>query len=186
MSQIFFNEVVQAWPTAGYPSDLVGSMATISSYNYTPTLPNNFWYISRVLRFTAMGTIDPKGNQINFRILQLGETLVLWTAALFNTASPVFHTYPIPYLFQIVLTCRAVGNATNSNVIGVAAFTSACNVGIGSHGTDPSQDTATSKNIPVTAPAVQAGFNVNSALDITFQGQSSFVDCQQLIIESLN
>lgn len=185
MSNILFNETLEAAPVAGTPSTVVGSMATISPKGYTITLPNHFWYLGRALRFTVMGTIDARAQQINFRMLQLGETLVLWTAALFSTNNPATHATPIPYLFKLTLTCRAVGNGTNSNTIGVADFVTACNAGIGQV-MYSFQDTASPKNLPVGTPTVGSGFDVNSALDMTFQGQGFFIDTQQFIIESLN
>lgn len=185
MSQILFNEVLEAAPIAGLASVNSGSMSDISPKGYTITLPNNFFYIGRVLRFTAMGTVDPQVAQINFRILVAAETQVLWTGALFSTANPANHSFPVPYLFQLTMTCRAISNGTSSSIIGVANFISSCNIGIGSV-MYPFQDTATPRTVPPTAPAVQTSFNVNAALDVVFQGQSAFVDTQQFLIESLN
>src|SRR5260221_411784 len=79
------------------------------------TLPNNFFYIGRMLKIFAMGRIScvvttPGTARWDVR---LGGTVVFDTAAL--NLNIVAKT-TVPWWLEIELTCRAIGSGTAANL----------------------------------------------------------------------
>lgn len=129
------------------------------------TLPNNFFYIGRMLKIFAMGRISnavttPGTARFDVR---LGGTVVFDTAAL--NLNIVAKTN-VPWWLEIELTCRAIGSGTNSNLMGIASFQSESVIG------SPANTAGGNGSLlaPVGAPAVGSGFDntLANTLDLFF------------------
>ena len=132
------------------------------------TLPNNFFYIGRMLRVFAMGRIScavttPGTARFDLRLGPSGTIVAFDTGAL-NLNIVVKAT--VPWCLDIVLTCRAIGNSTSSNLIGIANFQSEAVIlsplpAVGGNG---------ALLAPVGTPAVGTGFDSTAAnvLDMFF------------------
>lgn len=128
------------------------------------TLPANFFSIGKKLRIAASGRISnvvtaqptfaftvlmgPSGNIIVFN----GGNM---------TCSTTAHT-TVPWSLEIDLTCRAIGDSTNANLMGQGKVTSQAFVVSGA--TADSANTHTTLMIPNTAPAVGTGFDSTVAM----------------------
>lgn len=151
-------------------------------------LPNNYFYVGRMLHITLMGRIScvvttPGTARFDIRMGPSGTLVVFDTGALnLNTAGKT----TVPFWLDIVLTCRAVGAGTATNFMGVATFQSEAVVGAavntaGGNG---------SLLAPVGAPAVGGGFDntAANALDIFFTQTvaTGSMTVHQFKVESLN
>jgi hypothetical protein len=129
------------------------------------TLPNNFWYVGRMLRIFAAGRIScaattPGTARFDIRI---GAVVAFDTGAInLNTVGKT----TVPWWIDILLTCRAVGNSTATNLMGVANLQSEALVGA------PANSAGGNASIlaPVGAPAVGTGFDntLANTLDMFF------------------
>ncbi len=132
-------------------------------------LPNNFMYIGRVLRVTLAGRIScavttPGTARFDICLGSAGTTVVFDTLAL--NLNIVAKT-TVPFLFEVELACRAVGNGTSTTLFPQnGKFISEAVVGAplpaaGGNGV---------LLVPVGTPAVGAGFDNTAAsiLDVFF------------------
>ena len=129
------------------------------------TLPNNFWYIGRMLKITAQGRIScvvttPGTARFDIRI---AAVTAFDTGALnLNTTAKT----NVPFWLEILLTCRAIGSGTSANLMGMATFQSEAVVG------SPANTAGGNGCLlaPVGAPAVGTGFDSTLAntLDMRF------------------
>ena len=151
-------------------------------------LPNNFFYIGRMLKITAAGRIScavttPGTARFDVRTGPSGTIVAYDTGAL--NLNIVAKT-TIPWLLEITLTCRAVGAGTATNFMGVGMFQSEAVVGaplptVGGNG---------ALLCPVGTPAVGTGFDntAANALDLFFTqtvGTGSMT-LHQYVVEALN
>lgn len=129
------------------------------------TLPNNFWYVGRMLRIFAHGRISvavttPGTARFDVR---LGAVVAFDTGAL--NLNVVAKT-SVPWWLEIVLTCRAVGSGTATNLMGVALLQTEAIVG------SPANTAGGNGALlaPVGAPAVGTGFDntLANTLDLFF------------------
>jgi hypothetical protein len=151
--------------TADGPTLTAAAAASCIHTNCKLTLPNNFWYVGRMLRIFAAGRIScavttPGTARFDVR---LGAVVAFDTGAL--NLNVVAKT-TVPWWLDIILTCRAVGSGTATNLMGIATFQSEAVVGaplptVGGNG---------SLLAPVGAPAVGTGFDNTAAntLDLFF------------------
>jgi hypothetical protein len=133
---------------------------------YVPTtLPAGYWQIGRVWRLRASGRIScvvttPGTARWDLR---LGGVVAFDTLAIpLNIVAKT----NVPWVLDVVMTCRAVGSGTSANLIGQGYWLSeaALNVAVPSTGPGPGGNT-----LPYnTAPAVGTGFNSQSALTLDF------------------
>ncbi len=150
------------------------------------TLPANWWYVGRVLKITAQGRISCVATPGTARFdvqVSTASIVIFDTGALnLNTAGKT----NVPWWFECVMTCRAVGNATSANVMGLAWFQSEAVVGavannLGGNG---------SLLCPVGTPAVGNGFNstLASVLDFRFTQTvaTGSMTVHEYKVESLN
>ena len=126
------------------------------------TLPNNFFYIGRAIRFLLGGRIScvittPGTARYDITMGAAGTTIVFDTLALnLNTVAKT----TVPWYLDVTLVCRAVGTTTTTTFFPVAAtFCSEALVGsplptVGGNG---------SLNVPVGTPAVGAGMDNTAA-----------------------
>lgn len=151
-------------------------------------LPNNYFYIGKVLEIVLTGRIScvittPGTARFDVRMGPSGTIVVYDTGALnLNTTAKT----NVPWRLELLLTCRAVGSGTASNFIGNGMFMSEAIVGspantAGGNG---------SFNAPVGAPAVGTGFDntAANALDIFFTQTvaTGSLTVHQYIVKALN
>lgn len=150
------------------------------------TLPNNYFEIGKVIRITMHGRIScvvttPGTARFDVR---LGGIVVFDSLAM--NLNIVAKTN-VPWWLEVLLTCRAIGNSTNSNLMGVSRFTSEAVIAsplstVGGNGTILG---------PVaSAPAVGGGFDntAANALDVFFTQTvaTGSLTVHQYVVESLN
>lgn len=131
-------------------------------------LPNNYFYIGRMLKICMHGRIScvvttPGTARFDVRMGPSGTIVVYDTGAL--NLNVVAKT-TVPWWLEIWLTCRAVGSGTATNFMGIGCFTSEAVVG----SPLPSAGGNGSLNCPVGTPAVGTGFDntAANALDVFF------------------
>lgn len=131
-------------------------------------LPNNYFYIGRVLRIRMSGRIScavttPGTARFDVCLGAAGTTIVFDTGALnLNIVAKV----TVPWSLDIELICRAVGTGTATTFFPDARFQSEAVVGAPL----PSAGGNGSLLAPVGTPAVGAGMDntAASALDVFF------------------
>jgi hypothetical protein len=132
------------------------------------TLPNNFWQIGRMLKLTAQGRISnavttPGTARFDVRTGPSG-TIVCFDGGALNLNTVAKTT--VPFWMEILLTCRAIGSGTGTNLMGFGSFASEAVVG------SPANTAGSNGSLlmPVGAPAVGAGFDSTAAnvLDLFF------------------
>lgn len=131
-------------------------------------LPNSFFYIGRAILFRMSGRIScvittPGTARLDICMGSAGTTIVFDTLALnLNIVAKV----TVPWQFEALLVCRAVGSGTATTFFPRAHFASEAIVGaplpaVGGNGF---------LNVPVGVPAVGAGMDnlAATALDVFF------------------
>jgi hypothetical protein len=124
-------------------------------------LPNNYWFIGKSWLVKMAGRIScvvttPGTARLDFRTGPSGTIVAFDSGALnLNIVAKV----TVPWFFECLLTCRAVGNGTATNLFGQGKFTSEAVVGsplptVGGNGV---------LNCPVGTPAVGTGFDNTAA-----------------------
>ena len=153
------------------------------------TLPANWWYVGRMLRYTVwggIGTLVTTPGTITFQ-LNLGAVAALSSGTIQLNATA--HTN-LPFRAECVVTCRAVGASTSANLIGLwdvngvmftktAAQVDQVNIG-------------DSILAPATAMAVGTGFDSTAAQTLDFftgfsiSNAANTIQLQQVLVEALN
>ena len=150
------------------------------------TLPNNFFDgAGKVIKVTALGRIScavttPGTARFDVRF---GSTVV-WDSAALNLNTTAQTT--VPWILEVWLTCRAVGQSTTATVLGIGRFQSEAVVG-------SAADTAGGNGsllCPVGAPAVGTGFDstASQAVDLYFTQTvaTGSLTLHQYILEAIN
>lgn len=131
-------------------------------------LPNNFFWIGRAIHIRMSGRIScvvttPGTARLDVCLGSAGTTIVFDTLAL--NLNIVAKT-TVPWIFDCLLVCRAVGTGTSTTFFPTAYFASEAVVGsplptVGGNGF---------LNVPVGTPAVGAGCDNSAAapLDVFF------------------
>jgi hypothetical protein len=132
------------------------------------TLPNNFFYIGRGIKFLLNGRIScavttPGTARYDICMGAAGTTIVFDTLAL--NLNIVAKT-TVPWFLEALLVCRAVGNGTATTFFPRGQFTSEAVVGSAL----PAAGGNGSLLAPVGTPAVGAGMDNTAAsiLDVFF------------------
>jgi len=89
-------------------------------------LPNNYWYVGKTIQITMGGRIScavttPGTARLDFRTGPSG-TIVAYDTGAMNLNIVAKTT--VPWWFDLVLTCRAVGTGTTTTLFGFGRFTS--------------------------------------------------------------
>lgn len=169
------------------PTLTAAAAASCIPTNAVITLPNNFFYIGRALRVRASGRISsvittPGTARFDVRI---GGVIAFDSLAiLLDTVAG--HT-TVGWDLDLLLTCRAVGNGTSTNLIGQGRWT--CEDILGTPATAPKG--ALSAVLPWnSAPAVGTGFNNVAAntLDLFFTqtAATGSLIVHQYVVEALS
>ena len=151
--------------------------------------PAGFFIIGKRLRITVyggIGTLVTTPGTITFQVM-IASVIAFTTGAIQLNATA--HTN-LPFQLQIDLTCRAVGNSTNANLMGQAVITSKV-VTVTAAQTDGA-NTNSVIMVPATAPAVGTGFDSTIANILDFFAGFSISDAantvkiEQYTVEELN
>jgi hypothetical protein len=188
MSQQTWVETLVSAQVDG-PTLTAAAAATCIPTNAKITLPNNFFYIGRMLRITASGKISsvittPGTARFDVRI---GAGPVICFDSLAILLDTVAAHTNVGWKLEIILTCRAVGSGTSTNLMGQGVFT--CEDILGVPATAPKG--VLSAILPWnSAPAVGTGFDNTAAnsLDLFFTQTvaTGSLTVLQYMVESLN
>jgi len=151
-------------------------------------LPNNYWTIGKQWFVKMTGRIScavttPGTARLDFRTGPSGTIVAFDTGALnLNIVAKV----TVPWFFEALITCRAVGSGTASNLFGLGMFQSEAIVG----SPLPAAGGNGCLNCPVGTPAVGTGFDntAANAVDWFFTqtvATGSFTVHQYAIYESI-
>ncbi len=153
-----------------------------------PTLPANYLFAGKMFRVRATGRIStvvttPGTLTIDFR---LGSVNVFSSGAM---ALNIVAQTNTPWIYDAIMTVRAVGATTTANILGQGLWTSHAVIGASAIGTAG----AASQIMPYnTAPAVGTGFDSTAAQLVDLFGTWSVanaansITCHQFIVEDLN
>ncbi|MBY0490649.1 MAG: hypothetical protein K2R93_12475 [Gemmatimonadaceae bacterium] len=133
---------------------------------YVPTtLPAGYFQVGRKWRLRASGRIScavttPGTARFDLR---LGGVVAFDTQAM--PLNIVAQTN-VPWVLDVLLTCRAVGSGTSANLIGQGFWLSPASINTAAPATGPGPG---GQMVPYNiAPAVGTGFNSQSALTLDF------------------
>lgn len=129
-------------------------------------LPNNYWTVGKKWRVRIGGRIScavttPGTARFDFRTGPSG-TIIAHDSGAINLN--VVAKTTVPFVYQLDLTCRSVGNAALTALFGIGSFTSEALVGAPL----PSAGGNASIICPVGAPAVGTGFDNTAANAVDF------------------
>lgn len=157
------------------------------------TLPANYFdYVGKAVRIKAMGrisTVTTTPGTLTFTVW-LGTTAspIAAFASQALTLNIVAQTNAF-WDLEILLTCRAIGNSTNANLMGIGRWISRATLGSAAVGTTEGVGVI---GLPDTAPAVGTGFDstVTNVLDLaatwSASSSSNSIQVHQYTVESLN
>jgi hypothetical protein len=189
MSKQTWIEVLTAMEVAGSALNNYTTAVTVLPPQNLYTFPANYFETGKLLRITVMGSISnivTTPGTIVFQVI-IGGVVVFTTGNIQLNATA--HT-TLPFTLEILLTCRAVGNGTLANFLGMARLN-----GVMFTKTAGQTDGANSETIiqaPVTAPAVGTGFNSTIAAILDFfvgfsiANAGNQIQVQQYVVEALN
>lgn len=173
--------------TGDGPVLTAAAAATCIQANAKITLPNNYFYIGKTLRIRASGRISslittPGTARFDLRI---GAVVAFDSLAiLLDTVAA--HTN-VGWHLEVLLTCRAVGNGTATNLIGQGKW--GCEDILGTPATAP-KGSLTAILPWNTAPVVGTGFDntLANTLDMFFTQTvaTGSMTVHQYMVEELN
>ncbi len=188
MSLQSWQETFVAQYVAGTAFNTYTTAKTVLPASALFTLPANYFSIGRALRLTVAGSISnivTTPGTITFQVM-LGSVIAFSTGAMQLSATA--HT-TLPFMLDVLLTCRSVGAGTSATLMGQAVMQSQCVVATAVADSD---ETHTMLLAPDTAPAVGTGFDSTAAQQVDFWAGFSVNDAgnqvqlQQYVLESLN
>jgi len=189
MSLQSWREIITNQRAAGTLFTNYTTAKTVINPDALVTIPTNYFYPGRSIRVCAMGGISnivTTPGLMNFQI-KLGSVAVYDTGNIQLNATA--HT-TLPFWFEANLTCRATGNGTSANFMGLATVTGIMFT-LTAGQTDSAQGMQTIA-APTTAPAVGTGFDstVANTLDFfvgfTIANAGNGVQIQQYEVSSDN
>lgn len=165
MSQQSYNETLITQPDVGTLFATYTTAKTVINPNALYTLPANWWRVGRKLKVRVQGAISnivTTPGLMNFQVI-IGGVAAFDTGNIQLNATA--HT-TIPFWLDIDLTCRAIGNGTAANLIGLALL-------VGKMFTITAGQTDDLQGhmpivCPVGIPAVGTGFNSTIANIVDF------------------
>jgi hypothetical protein len=153
-----------------------------------PTLPANYLFAGKMFRVRATGRISTVVTTPGTLTLDLrfGSVAVFSSGAMTLNTTAQTNT---PWIYDALLTVRAVGSGTSANVLGQGLWTSHAVIGASAIGTAG----AASQIMPYNAaPAVGTGFDSTAASTVdlfatwSVANAANSITCHQFIIEDLN
>lgn len=189
MSLQTWQETLTSATAAGTLFNTYTTAKTVLPTGCLVTLPANWWYVGRVLRYTVLGAISnivTTPGTITFQ-LNMGSVAAVSSGAVQLNATA--HT-TLPFRAECIATCRAVGASTSANLMGQwtlngVMFTKTA-------GQVDQVNIGDSILAPATAPAVGTGFDSTAAQTLDFfvgfsiSNAGNGIQVHQVIAESLN
>lgn len=184
-----FQETLLCQKAAGTLFNTYTTAKTVINPTELITLPANWWYVGRSLKIDVAGAISnivTTPGLMNFQV-KIGSVAAFDTGNIQLNATA--HT-TLPFWLEILLTCRATGNSTNANLMGLATATGKMFTATAGQ-TDNAQDMP-SLLAPATAPVVGTGFDstIANILDFfvgfTISNAGNGVRIDQYIVQALN
>ena len=184
-----WQEILQIQEQTGTSFGTFTTAKTVINPQALYVFPAGYFVPRKRIRITVAGSISnivTTPGLIVFQVM-LGSNIVFTTGNIQLNATA--HTN-LPFSLVIDLTCRATGNGTNANFMGQGMIT-----GVMVTKTAGQTDGANSEtiiNVPVTAPAVGAGFDstIANILDFfagfTISNAGNTVKIEQYMVEALN
>ena len=187
----------QSWVETLISAEVAGTnlTASLTATSIIPaaarfTLPANWMDIGRVLRIKATGQLGnivttPGTLTIDVRMGPTSNIVVFNGGAM--QLSSTAHT-TLPFMLEIVLTCRAIGSGTSANLMGQGQMTAQS---LSLTAVADSATTPATLLLPNTTPAVGTGFDSTVAMVIdlfaTFSlNNANAIQVMQYTLESLN
>lgn len=165
MSLQSYNETLITQPDAGTLLTTYTTAATVINPDALWTMPPNWARIGRKLRVKVQGAISnivTTPGLMNFQV-KIGSVAVYDSGNIqLNTTA---HT-TLPFWADIDLTCRAIGNGTAANMMGLGIFTG--RMFCITAGTADNTEQYPTIIAPATAPVVGTGFNSTQANIVDF------------------
>lgn len=171
--------------------NLTGSLTATSLLNPIDKypMPQGFWYVGRKLRVTVTGQL---GNIVTTPgtltlDLRMGPTsnIIVWNGGAMQLSTTAHTT--LPFWLEVLLTCRAVGSGTGSNLIGQGRMTGQALMltAVADSATTPS-----TLLLPNTTPTVGTGFDYGVAMILDLFGTFSLsnanaIQVQQFLVEDV-
>jgi len=184
-----FVETLTCQSSAGSAFNTYTTAKTVINPTNLFTLPSNWFYVGRSFQITITGNISnivTTPGLMNFQV-KIGSVAAFDTGNIQLNATA--HT-TLPFWLDIICTCRAIGNSTNANLIGLAKA-----AGIMFTQTAGQTDSAQGMQVaiaPATAPAVGTGFDstvaniVDFFVGFTISNGNNQIKIDQYIWRSLN
>lgn len=156
------------------------------------TLPANYFSIGKVLRVRLAGNLSNIVTTPGTLTLsvQMGPTsnIAVFTSGAMNFSTTAHTT--LPFMAEILLTCRSIGNSTVATLMGQGIITSQClaNTSVA----DSVANTLPTLLMPNTTPAAGTGFDSTVAMPVDIFAAMSIsnagngITVQQYTLESLN
>jgi len=187
MSAQTWVETLMASQVDGPALNTFTTAVTVLPAHAIYTLPTNYFYIGRMLRIKAQGRISSGTSGTFTWQVMIGPTsnIIAFTSGAFTTIVSLTN---ITYDLEILLTCRAIGSGTSTNVMGVGRLTSGILTNSGATGITNAQ----SWLLPPSAPVVGTGFDntvanqVNLFLACSVSLAANAQTCHMYSLESLN
>lgn len=182
-----FRETLTVGSTDG-PTLTAAARASCIPVANRIVLPNNFFYVGKALRIVLGGRISnvvttPGTARLDVCLGSAGTTVVFDSGAL--NLNVVAKT-TVPFLFELLLVCRAIGTGTSTTFFPTASFQSEAIIGSAANAAGGNGSLLN----PVGTPAVGAGTDntAASALDVFFTqtaATGSFT-VHNYVVEALN
>ena len=198
MSLQTWQETLVSANVAGTLLNTYTTAKTVLPVGCLVTLPANWWYVGRSIRVTVQGGISTLVTTPGTLTLQVN----LGTVAAFSTGTiqlnATAHT-TLPFEFQAILTCRAVGATTTANLMGIGKLTGVMFTktiaATDAWGRVSAADAAVSDvtlMVPATAPAAGTGFDSTAAQTLDFfagfsvSNAANGIQIHNYVVEALN
>lgn len=128
-----------------------------------PTLPANFWSVGKQMRIRGVASLSNIVTTPGTMAIQVKVNSVIAFTSGNIQLNATAHTL-LPFNFEILMTCRAIGSSTSANFMGTGS-------GWGIHPTLTAGQTDAANTsgmfvLPVTAPTVGTGFDSTAATAI--------------------
>jgi hypothetical protein len=168
------------------PTSILGGTGTGASQAKL-TLPANFWYVGRMMKLSAHGRVSnivttPGTLTIDIRfgavIVANGGAMSLNVVAKTN----------VPWILEWIMTCRAIGSGTTTNLMHQGSWTSESVIG----SPLPTAGGAGTHLLPNAAPAVGTGFDSTASQTIdlfatwSVANAGNTITLHQYKVEALN
>ena len=162
-----YMEVLSAAQSAGAALTNTTTPTSLLPSQAIHTIAPDDWDLGKSLLIKAAGSISnvvTAAPTITLNVL-FGSTTVFTTGAVI--CSTTAHTN-VPWMLEIMLTCRSLGSGTSATVMGQGQIISRAFVDVS--GADVTTTGHPTLMTPETAPAVGTGFSSNASQLVDLQG----------------